>query len=99
MAHRFGQHGVVIGGSLAGLMSAWVLAEHFDAVTALERDLIAPQPALHKSIPQGHHVHGLPRRLGARPAVVEWGAGATRRRREGRKGLIFPLRSHHPSRR
>jgi 2-polyprenyl-6-methoxyphenol hydroxylase-like FAD-dependent oxidoreductase len=59
MEHRFGQHAVVIGGSLAGLMTARVLADHFDAVTVLERDHIAPQPALHKSIPQGNHLHGL----------------------------------------
>jgi 2-polyprenyl-6-methoxyphenol hydroxylase-like FAD-dependent oxidoreductase len=59
MEHRLGQHAVVIGGSLAGLMTARVLAEHFDAVTVFERDPIAPQPALHKSIPQGQHVHGL----------------------------------------
>jgi 2-polyprenyl-6-methoxyphenol hydroxylase-like FAD-dependent oxidoreductase len=59
MEHRLGQHAVVIGGSLAGLMTARVLADHFDAVTVLERDHIAPQPALHKSIPQGNHLHGL----------------------------------------
>jgi len=38
MAHRLGQHAVVIGGSLAGLMTARVLSDHFDAVTVLERD-------------------------------------------------------------
>jgi 2-polyprenyl-6-methoxyphenol hydroxylase-like FAD-dependent oxidoreductase len=59
MEHRLGQHAVVIGGSLAGLMTARVLAGYFDAVTVLERDHIAPQPALHQSIPQGNHLHGL----------------------------------------
>src|SRR5262245_3755961 len=59
MAHRLGQHAVVIGGSLAGLMTARVLADHFDAVTVLERDYIDAQPAIHKSIPQGNHLHGL----------------------------------------
>jgi 2-polyprenyl-6-methoxyphenol hydroxylase-like FAD-dependent oxidoreductase len=59
MGNRLGQHAVVIGGSLAGLMTARVLADHFDAVTILERDHIEPQPALHKSIPQGNHLHGL----------------------------------------
>jgi menaquinone-9 beta-reductase len=37
MAHHFGEQAVVIGGSLAGLMTARVLADHFDAVTVLER--------------------------------------------------------------
>jgi 2-polyprenyl-6-methoxyphenol hydroxylase-like FAD-dependent oxidoreductase len=59
MANHFGQHAVVIGGSLAGLMTARVLADHFDAVTVLERDPIADQPALHQSIPQGNHLHSL----------------------------------------
>jgi 2-polyprenyl-6-methoxyphenol hydroxylase-like FAD-dependent oxidoreductase len=59
MAHRLGQHAVVIGGSLAGLMTARVLADHFDAVTVLERDYIDAQPGIHKSIPQGNHIHGL----------------------------------------
>lgn len=59
MTNRLGQQAVVIGGSMAGLMTARVLADHFDAVTVLERDYIASQPALHKSIPQGNHLHGL----------------------------------------
>jgi hypothetical protein len=59
MAHRLGQQAVVIGGSLAGLMTARVLADHFEAVTVLERDYIDARPGIHKSIPQGNHVHGL----------------------------------------
>ena len=59
MANRFGQHAVVIGGSLAGLMTDRVLADHFDHGTLLERDHIDEHPAVHKSIPQGNHFHGL----------------------------------------
>jgi len=59
MENRLGQHAVVIGGSLAGLMTARVLAEHFNTVTVLERDRIEDRPALHQSIPQGNHLHGL----------------------------------------
>jgi 2-polyprenyl-6-methoxyphenol hydroxylase-like FAD-dependent oxidoreductase len=59
MTNHFGQHAVVIGGSLTGLMTARVLAEHFDAVTVLERDHIENRPMLHQSIPQGNHLHGL----------------------------------------
>src|SRR5262245_66599918 len=59
MTHHLGQHAVVIGGSLAGLMTARVLADHFDQVTILERDHIEGHSALHKSIPQGNHLHAL----------------------------------------
>lgn len=52
MAQCLGQHATVIGGSLAGLMTARVLADHFDAVTVLERDPIDAQPGIHKSIPR-----------------------------------------------
>ena len=42
---------------MAGLMTARVLADFFDSVTVLERDRISPGPAIHKSIPQGNHLH------------------------------------------
>jgi 2-polyprenyl-6-methoxyphenol hydroxylase-like FAD-dependent oxidoreductase len=59
MAKHFGQQAAVIGGSLAGLMTARVLADHFEAVTVFERDRIDDRPAVHQSIPQGNHLHGL----------------------------------------
>lgn len=57
MATPLGQHAIVIGGSMAGLMTARVLADYFDRVTILERDHIDSRPAVHKSIPQGNHIH------------------------------------------
>jgi 2-polyprenyl-6-methoxyphenol hydroxylase-like FAD-dependent oxidoreductase len=59
MGNHLGQHAVVIGGSLTGLMTARVLADHFAQVTVLERDHIDEQPTIHKSIPQGNHYHGV----------------------------------------
>jgi 2-polyprenyl-6-methoxyphenol hydroxylase-like FAD-dependent oxidoreductase len=59
MADHLGQHAIVIGGSMAGLITARVLADYFDQVTVLERDHIEKQPAIHRSIPQGDHVHAL----------------------------------------
>ena len=59
MDQPLGQRAVVIGGSVAGLMTARVLADHFESVTVLDRDLIEDRPALHRSIPQGHHYHAL----------------------------------------
>ncbi|HTY54737.1 MAG TPA: hypothetical protein VMB26_06040 [Candidatus Binataceae bacterium] len=59
MTNRLGHHAIVIGGSIAGLMTARVLADYFDRVTILERDQIDLTPAVHKSVPQGHHLHAL----------------------------------------
>jgi 2-polyprenyl-6-methoxyphenol hydroxylase-like FAD-dependent oxidoreductase len=59
MSSHLGQHAIVIGGSIAGLTTARVLADHFGQVTVIERDQIERQPAVHKSIPQGNHLHAL----------------------------------------
>ena len=59
MSKLLGERAVVIGGSIAGLMTARVLADHFEQVVVLERDHIAEEPAIHKSIPQGNHLHNL----------------------------------------
>ncbi len=59
MPDCLGQHAVVIGGSIAGLMAARVLADYFEQVTVFDRDHIEAQPAVHKSVPQGNHLHAL----------------------------------------
>jgi 2-polyprenyl-6-methoxyphenol hydroxylase-like FAD-dependent oxidoreductase len=50
---------VVIGGSLAGMLAARALSDHFDAVTLLERDRFTEAPAARKGLPQGRHAHAL----------------------------------------
>jgi len=50
---------IVIGGSLAGLLTARVLSNHFTQVTLLERDKINDQPEARKGQPQTRHLHGL----------------------------------------
>jgi 2-polyprenyl-6-methoxyphenol hydroxylase-like FAD-dependent oxidoreductase len=52
-------HAIVIGGSIAGLITGRVLSDHFGQVTVLERDEIEDRPVLHKSVPQGNHLHAL----------------------------------------
>jgi 2-polyprenyl-6-methoxyphenol hydroxylase-like FAD-dependent oxidoreductase len=52
-------HAIVIGGSIAGLLSARVLADHFDRVLVLEREPLPQAPEARKSVPQGQHVHAL----------------------------------------
>ena len=39
------RHAVVVGGSLAGMLAARVLSDHFDRVTLLERDRFPETPA------------------------------------------------------
>ena len=54
---RRGGHAVVIGGSIAGLLAARVLAEHFDRVTILDREPPADGPTARKCVPQARHSH------------------------------------------
>ncbi|MDB5310297.1 MAG: monooxygenase FAD-binding protein, partial [Gemmataceae bacterium] len=53
------RHAVVVGGSLAGMLAARVLSDHFDIVTLLERDRLPVTPAARPGLPQGRHVHVL----------------------------------------
>jgi flavin-dependent dehydrogenase len=50
---------VVIGGSMAGLLTARVLADHFARVTIVERDSLPDGPAFRKGVPQSRHLHVL----------------------------------------
>ncbi len=52
-------HAVVIGGSLAGMLAARVLCEHFGRVTVVERDRYPAGVAARKGVPQSSHLHGL----------------------------------------
>jgi 2-polyprenyl-6-methoxyphenol hydroxylase-like FAD-dependent oxidoreductase len=53
------RHAVVIGGSMAGLLAARVLSDHFEQVTLIERDRLTGDAEPRKGVPQGRHVHGL----------------------------------------
>jgi 2-polyprenyl-6-methoxyphenol hydroxylase-like FAD-dependent oxidoreductase len=53
------RHALVIGGSLAGLFAARVLADFFDKVTILDRDVFPVTPDHRKGVPQSYHAHGL----------------------------------------
>src|SRR5579859_1887063 len=54
-----GQHAVVIGASMAGLLAGRVLSDHFERVTIIERDWLPAGVQARKGVPQGRHVHGL----------------------------------------
>jgi len=42
---------------MGGLVTARVLADHFDSVLVLDRDTLPDEPEGRNGIPQGHHVH------------------------------------------
>ncbi|MBW7881460.1 MAG: FAD-binding monooxygenase [Caldilineaceae bacterium] len=50
---------VVIGGSMAGLLTARVLSDHFAHVTVLERDKVGDQPEARKGQAHTKHLHAL----------------------------------------
>jgi 2-polyprenyl-6-methoxyphenol hydroxylase-like FAD-dependent oxidoreductase len=52
-------HALVLGGSMAGLLAARVLADHFDLVSIVERDRLPEGADNRKGVPQGRHIHAL----------------------------------------
>jgi len=54
-----GDHAVVVGASMAGLLAARVLADAYRWVTITERDPLPEPGAQRKGVPQGRHAHGL----------------------------------------
>ncbi len=54
---RVGDHAVVVGGSMAGLCAARVLADGFERVTVLDRDPFPDEPTVRDGAPQTGHPH------------------------------------------
>jgi 2-polyprenyl-6-methoxyphenol hydroxylase-like FAD-dependent oxidoreductase len=52
-------HAVVVGGSIAGLMTARVLTQYFARVTVIERDHLPAAPTFRTGVPHARHAHGL----------------------------------------
>ncbi len=50
---------VVIGGSIAGMLAARVLADRFESVTIVETDKLPLQPQMRKGVPQSVQPHVL----------------------------------------
>jgi 2-polyprenyl-6-methoxyphenol hydroxylase-like FAD-dependent oxidoreductase len=68
MPARLGEQAVVVGGSVAGLLAARVLATHYRRVTILDRDRLPAGAGARKGTPQARHIHVL---LTAGRRVVE----------------------------
>jgi 2-polyprenyl-6-methoxyphenol hydroxylase-like FAD-dependent oxidoreductase len=54
---KLGNHAIVIGGSLGGVLSARVLSDYYDKITVIERDKIPESTEPRDGVPQGRHVH------------------------------------------
>src|ERR1044071_5298155 len=54
-----GNHAIVIGASIGGLVAARVLSESFERVTIYDRDVLPECPHARAGVPQGRHGHGL----------------------------------------
>jgi len=56
---QVGQHAIVIGASMGGLLAARALADYYQQVTLLERDTFPAPGEQRKGVPQGRHTHAL----------------------------------------
>lgn len=56
---KLGEHAVVLGASMSGLLAARVLADFYRNVTVVERDVLPTLTAQRRGVPQGRHVHAL----------------------------------------
>lgn len=54
-----GEHAVVLGSSIGGLLAARVLANFYESVTVVERDLLPHGVDNRRGVPQGRHVHAI----------------------------------------
>ena len=57
--NMIGDRAVVLGGSMAGLLAARVLADAYNRVTVVDRDDLSDSVAPRRGVPQGRHIHGL----------------------------------------
>ncbi len=70
-----GDRAVVLGGSMAGLLAARVLADAYAEVVVVERDALPGTPTHRRGVPQSRHIHGL--LAGGQQALEELFAGFT----------------------
>jgi 2-polyprenyl-6-methoxyphenol hydroxylase-like FAD-dependent oxidoreductase len=56
---QIGDHAIVIGASMGGLLAARALSDFYASVTILERDAFPANDVPRKGVPQGRHTHGL----------------------------------------
>jgi 2-polyprenyl-6-methoxyphenol hydroxylase-like FAD-dependent oxidoreductase len=70
-----GDHAIVLGASMAGLLTARVLAKAYTRVTVIERDILPLDMGHRRGVPHGLHLHGL--HAGGRQVLDELFPGFT----------------------
>ncbi|WP_433242524.1 FAD-dependent oxidoreductase [Streptosporangium sp. CA-135522] len=58
MIRKTGEHAIVLGAGISGLLAARVLTDFYDRVTLVERDALGGDGS-RKGVPQGFHAHSL----------------------------------------
>jgi 2-polyprenyl-6-methoxyphenol hydroxylase-like FAD-dependent oxidoreductase len=56
---KIGEHAIVLGASMGGLLATRVLSDFYRTVTVVERDQMPTGIAQRRGVPQGRHVHAL----------------------------------------
>jgi 2-polyprenyl-6-methoxyphenol hydroxylase-like FAD-dependent oxidoreductase len=56
---ELGQHAVVLGASMGGLLAARVLSDFYRNVTVVERDTLPSAPVNRRGVPQGKQIHAI----------------------------------------
>lgn len=56
---EIGGHAVVVGAGMAGLCTARILADAFEAVTVIDRDPLPDESTTRRGVPQSRHIHVL----------------------------------------
>jgi 2-polyprenyl-6-methoxyphenol hydroxylase-like FAD-dependent oxidoreductase len=56
---NLGDHAVVLGASMGGLLAARVLADFYRTVTVVERDVLPDDPVNRRGVPQGRMIHAV----------------------------------------
>jgi flavin-dependent dehydrogenase len=59
MQYEASSKAIVIGGSMAGMLTARVLADYYEQVLIIERDHFPEEPLAREGVPQGRHLHAL----------------------------------------
>ncbi|MEU6807520.1 monooxygenase [Streptomyces sp. NPDC046831] len=91
-----GEHAVVIGGSVGGLVAARVLSDRFTRVTIVDRDVLPREARDRRAVPQGGHAHAL--LIGGQTALEDLFPGLTDELAAGGAVLCDPgsdLLFHH----
>lgn len=59
MTHTVGDHAIILGGSMAGLLAARTISEFYAQVTLVDRDKLIATSSPRRGVPQGFHAHAL----------------------------------------